>query len=326
MGTLPQRRPPGPPPRVILFGECMVELRREAPALMRQGFSGDTLNTAVYMARLAAGAYTVGYATAIGDGDAFSAAMLENWQAEGIATDLVSRRPGELPGIYTIDVDAAGERQFAYWRQHSAARQYFSDANSPLERAQAGIDLFYLSGISLAILPDAGRARLLALMASLRARGATIVFDNNYRARLWRSAAAARACYAAAYALADIALVTLADEMERDASGDEDATLATLLAGPCPELVVKRGARATLLRLADGSRAEVPTEPVERVVDTTAAGYSFGAAYLAARLHGAPPARAARAGNRLAGVVIGYPGAIITPAQMPPAPAADCGA
>ena len=47
------------------------------------------------------------------------------------------------------------------------------------------------------------------------------------------------------------------------------------------------------------------------VVDTTAAGDSFAAAYIAARLAGADPVEAARAGHRLAGVVVCHPGAII---------------
>ena len=54
------------------------------------------------------------------------------------------------------------------------------------------------------------------------------------------------------------------------------------------------------------------------VVDTTAAGDSFAAAYIAARLAGAEPVEAARAGHRLAGVVVCHPGAIIPRAAMPP--------
>jgi 2-dehydro-3-deoxygluconokinase len=314
---------------VVLFGECMVELRQASDNLMRQSFSGDTLNTAVYLSRLAAGAYGVHYATAVGDGDAFSNAMIASWQAEGIATGYVSQRAGELPGIYTIQVDAAGERTFSYWRQNSAARQYFSDAVSPLERDSAAIGVFYFSGISLAILPPEGRQRLLALLHTLRGQGTRIVFDNNYRPRLWSSTGVARDTYRQAYALADIALVTLSDDMEmagdstpHDANPDagSEAALERVLAYPCPELVIKRGALPTLLRLAGGERIEVATEAVPRVVDTTAAGDSFGAGYLAARLHGAPPEAAARAGNRLAAAVIQHPGAIIAPSQMPDMP------
>ena len=45
--------------------------------------------------------------------------------------------------------------------------------------------------------------------------------------------------------------------------------------------------------------------------DTTAAGDSFNAAYLAARLAGETPVSAAASAHRLAGEVIRHPGAIM---------------
>ena len=55
----------------------------------------------------------------------------------------------------------------------------------------------------------------------------------------------------------------------------------------------------------------------KQVIDTTAAGDSFSAGYLAARLQGADVTDAARAGHRLAAAVIQYPVAIIPPSHMP---------
>ena len=81
-----------------------------------------------------------------------------------------------------------------------------------------------------------------------------------------------------------------------------------------------------MLKLADpvsivryeGVSQELRAEPLTKpVVDTTAAGDSFAAAYIAARLGGAEAAEAARAGHRLAGVVVCYPGAIIPRSAMP---------
>ena len=62
---------------------------------------------------------------------------------------------------------------------------------------------------------------------------------------------------------------------------------------------------------------DVEAPPAAGVVDTTAAGDSFAAAYLAARLRGAAPAEAARAGHALAGAVVRHPGAIIPRDAMP---------
>ena len=72
----------------------------------------------------------------------------------------------------------------------------------------------------------------------------------------------------------------------------------------------------------EGIVQHVKAEPVtEPVIDTTAAGDSFAAAYIAARLAGAEPFEAARAGHRLAGIVVCHPGAIIPRSAMP---AIDC--
>lgn len=300
--------------RVVSFGECMLELQGEAFGAMRQTFGGDSLNTAVYLARCGARhGLRVDYATALGD-DVLSAGMMARWRAEGIGLDVVRRIPGKLPGLYLIEVDASGERRFSYWRGQSAARDYFDlpAGMTPLEQQAGQIDALYLSGISLAILPPSGRARLVALAHGLRERGARVVFDNNYRPRLWADAAEARAAFRELLGLASIALLTLDDEQALWGEADAAAQLQRSLDIGCDEVVIKRGALPTLVRSAGGTMIEVPTEPVPQVVDTTAAGDSFGGAYLAARLGaGASPAEAALAGNRLAARVVQHRGALI---------------
>ena len=313
---------PGPAPgralRVVALGECMLELQGQAFGTLQQTYGGDTLNMAVYLARSGARhGLQVDYATALGD-DPLSTGLLQRWQADGVGTGLVRRLPGRLPGLYLIEVDAAGERRFSYWRDQAAARAYFDtpDGATPLEQQADGIDALVFSGISLAILPPAARDRLAALAARLRARGAGVVFDNNYRPRLWPDVAEARACFTRFTALANLALMTLDDEQALWAEPDADAQLQRTLALPCTEVVVKRGAQPTLVRHGTAPVVAVPTEPVALVVDTTAAGDSFAGAYLAARLAGAPPAAAARSGNRLAARVVQHRGAILAPEAM----------
>jgi 2-dehydro-3-deoxygluconokinase len=306
----------GPGQQVVSFGECMLELQGSAFGEMRQTFGGDTLNTAVYLARCGrARGLDVAYATALGE-DSLSQGLLDRWQAEGLGLGFVQRLPGRLPGLYLIEVDERGERRFSYWRDQSAARAYFDAPTTPLEDRSEQIGAFYLSGISLAILPPTGRERLFALAERLRAQGTTLVFDNNYRPRLWPDAAPAREAHARMLALADIALLTLDDELALAGTTDPDHQLAASLALPCPEVVIKRGAEPTLVRLAGQALLSIPAQPVPTVVDTTAAGDSFAGAYLAARLTGASAADAAQAGNRLAALVIQHRGALIPPSAM----------
>jgi 2-dehydro-3-deoxygluconokinase len=300
--------------QVVCFGECMVELRAAGHGLLRQGFAGDTYNTAVYLARLGV---PVRYACGVGS-DRFAAPMRQAWREAGVDDSLARVVEGRSTGLYTIDVDADGERHFGYWRDTSAARAYFDGAPSPLEDAWASVDVLYLSGISLAILPAAARDRLFALVQRIRERGAWLVFDNNYRARLWPDAATACAAFDRFLDVADIALVTLDDAVALAPVGaDAAGVLARTLAVSCAEVVVKRGPSPTLVRKGGEPAVEVAPPRVERVVDTTAAGDSFAAGYLAGRLRGLVPTRAADVGNRLAACVIGHPGAIIPDDAMP---------
>ncbi len=306
-------KPAEPALQVALFGECMLELQGQALGAMTQGFGGDTLNTAVYLARCSKGLLAVSYATALGD-DRYSTLMMQAWAREGIQLGLVRRLPGRLPGLYMIELNEAGERSFSYWREAAAARAYFDDADStPLEARAAEWDAFYLSGISLAILPAAARERVFALMGTLRERGAQVIFDNNYRPRLWPDVAQARVCFERAFELASIALITADDHQLLFGLPTLDAAVQAAQALPVQEIVIKRGAQSTLVGEGGNDKhwQEAATEPVPRIIDTTAAGDSFAAGYLAKRLAGAAAVEAARFGNRLAARVIQHRGALI---------------
>jgi 2-dehydro-3-deoxygluconokinase len=296
--------------KVALIGECMLELHGTAFGAMQQSYGGDTFNTAAYLARCGGDALSVWYATALGD-DGLSAELMRRWAQQGLELDLVRRIPGRLPGLYQIEVDAHGERRFSFWRDQSAARAYFDVPQTPLELRTAEWDAFYFSGISLAILPPEGRERLIALAQSLRERGATVVFDNNYRPRLWPDSAVARAAFTRAFAVASVALVTADDHQALFGLASLEDAVQAAQQLPAAEIVIKRGAAPTLVRAGAGPWEAVTTESVPRVVDTTAAGDSFAAGYLSRRLAGQAPAVAAQFGNRLAARVIQHPGALI---------------
>lgn len=298
------------PPRIALIGECMIELQQRADGSLQQSFGGDTLNTAVYLARELGDGACVDYVTALGD-DSFSDAMCQSWTDEGIGLAMVQRLPGRLPGLYCIQTDAAGERRFLYWRNEAAVRDCFTTpAAAPILAALPDYDVLYFSGITLAVLGDAGRRKLIETLIGARLRDARIVFDNNYRPRLWSSVELARSAYREVLPYIDLALLTVDDEQALFGFADTAAVFAAYEQIGTPEVVLKRGAEPCLIRWG-GESFEVPAQRVERVVDTTAAGDSFSAAYLACRLRGGGPADAAAAGHALASRVIQVPGALI---------------
>ena len=305
--------------RVATSGECMIELRHTDSQTLKVGFGGDTLNTAVYLARAGRDAgIGVDYITALGD-DLYSQGMVDAWREEGIGTDLVARLPGRLPGLYIIRTDERGERSFTYFRSAAAARDMLRDGrDARLAERLAGYACIYLSGVTLSILDDGQRQSLMTILDRLRAGGTLVAFDSNYRPAGWPRIDDARHWMNEALRRCDIALPTLDDEQHLYGDADADVALARLRAIGVDEIVLKLGREGSLISSAVGSTAtRVAPSIVSKIVDTTAAGDSFNAGYLYARLTGKEPAAAAAIGNRLAAVKIQHPGAIIPRSAMP---------
>lgn len=296
--------------RIVAIGECMVELSpTPAPGQYQLGFAGDTLNTAWYLRRLLGAGDRVDYLTAIGT-DSISDQMLGFLAGAGIGTDHVQRRPDRSVGLYLIQLDK-GERSFAYWRGESAARTLAQDADW-LRQALTGADLAYLSGITIAVLPPEDRLRLNAVLSDFRAAGGTVVFDPNLRPRLWRDAGEMTAAVTASAQVADIVLPSYEDEAAWFGDADPAATARRYRAAGASCVVVKNGP-GDITVSAEGGEFTARIGPSRNVVDTTAAGDSFNAGFLAARLSGHSIEMAVTAGAALSARVIGQYGALVDP-------------
>jgi 2-dehydro-3-deoxygluconokinase len=301
---------------IASIGECIVELSPEpgigdAP-VYRQGFAGDTLNTAWYLRALMPATCSVRYVTAVGD-DAISSRMLAFMAENGIDISAIARLSGRSVGLYMIAV-SAGERMFTYWRSQSAARALADDPNR-LTRALVGCRLAYLSGITLSILSDDSRVTMLEVLARFRASGGLVAFDPNIRSVLWSDAATMRDWLTRGYATCDIAFPTFEDDaaLFKDATPEDCARRISALGAF--EVVVKNGGAPVLLD-ADGRQARIPPPRIVEPIDTTAAGDSFNAGWLAARLGGACATTAVNEGHALAARVIRHKGALIPMDQI----------
>jgi 2-dehydro-3-deoxygluconokinase len=292
----------------------MLELSRTRPGAQdwHMGVAGDTYNVAVYLRRLGC---DVGYMTALGS-DEFSADIKAAMEREGLGSEWCLTHPIRAPGLYAIRLDDAGERSFAYWRDASAARAFFDcEGAEALLAAAGGCEVLYFSAITLSLFDEAGRAHVVALAKAVRRQGVRVAFDSNYRPRGWPdTGTAARAVEALAGAI-DIALPTFSDDAALFGDANPAACAARWHSLGASEVAVKLGADGAFLSSPDGA-AQVPAQPVAEVVDTTGAGDSFNAGYLAARQARLLPGAAAAAGCALAAQVIRHPGAIIPPAAL----------
>jgi 2-dehydro-3-deoxygluconokinase len=295
------------PNTFLAIGECMVEMAALGGGMFRQGFAGDTFNAAWHARRALPDHWQVEYFTALGD-DPLSTRMLAFMQQQGIATPNVRRIAGKAPGLYTIELDN-GERSFTYWRSVSAAR-HLADDEARLTQAMSGARAILFSGITLAILSDTARRRLLSLLGAAKSRGAVVAFDSNIRMRLWPNADVAKTAIMAGARVATIALPSVDDEVTLFGDTDATAVAKRYHAAGVGEIIVKAGADAALL-MGDGGIDHIA--PAQRIqpVDTTGAGDSFNGTYIAARLVGNSPRDAAIAAHAVAARVIQQHGALV---------------
>ena len=283
--------------RIACIGEAMLELSVQDNSA-EMAVAGDTLNTAIYLKRNAPDCQ-VDYISRLGN-CSFSHRIRDFISAQNVGVKAIEMRPDETPGLYAITTSDAGERSFTYWRSASAARTLFDTGDFGI---LSGYDTLYLSGISLAILPHAVR---LAFLNWLGQSNVQLIYDSNYRPRLWDSTDHARQITRSMWHRADIALPSIDDEMALfDETAEQVEKRFTTFRG---NGALKRGADGPV---SLGECVIQPYPPAAQVVDTTAAGDSFNGGYLAALFSGKSQAQALRAGHDLAAQVVQHRGAII---------------
>ncbi|HCL65605.1 MAG TPA: 2-dehydro-3-deoxygluconokinase [Rhizobium sp.] len=293
---------------ILTIGECMVEMAPREDGAYSRNFAGDTFNTAWYLRRLLPQSSSVDYCSAVGE-DRISERMLAFMEQSGVGTRHVRRVADRTVGLYMIELDN-GERSFAYWRSNSAARLLAEDREW-LASAVAGKTLILFSGITLAILSQAHRENLLDVLAGARAAGTLIAFDPNMRLRLWPDASAMCKAVLDAAGAADIVLPSFDEDGQYYGDASPCETIERYRNAGASTVVVKNGpGRVHAEDRAEGDVTFDP-RPVASVVDTTAAGDSFNAGFLAARLDGQAMVLAIEKGALLSARVIGQRGALV---------------
>ncbi|WP_440876914.1 sugar kinase [Thalassotalea sp. PLHSN55] len=293
---------------IYLFGECMVELRKTSANSMHQSFAGDVFNTAVYLKRTFANT-GVNLVTAVGK-DQFSHEMRDYFASENINCDLVFSSATKIPGLYSIQLDEHGERSFTYWRENSAARDVMQFIDADTVEQFSADDVFFFSGISLAVIHPQDRAQFWTFIRQLKSKQVQIVFDPNYRARMWQSPAHAKQQFELALEHADVALPGVDDFEQLYGLTTAEQVYDFCQKYDIGELIIKNG-EAGILAYVDNKLSKFAIEPVKNVVDTTSAGDSFNGVYLGARMQNLDANKAMQMASAAAGFVIQHKGAIV---------------
>lgn len=285
----------------------MVELRAKNDDMLHQSFAGDIYNSAVYLKRCF-NEVTTSVVTAIGK-DSLSAQMLARFESEQLDTQYVFAHDEKVPGMYYIETDEHGERSFTYWRSDAAAKKVVSFLTPSVLDSLSKGDMFFFSGISLAIIDNDSREQFWQAIKQLKDAGVKIVFDPNYRARLWQSVEQTKAQYDIAFSLSDVTLPGVEDLTTLYDIHSVEAVVEYLKPYNIQEIIVKNGPESVITK--EGEELQSHTIiPVTNVVDTTSAGDAFNGVYLGARLAGRSVSDAVQMAAKAAGTVIQQPGAI----------------
>ena len=292
--------------RIATIGECMIELAG-LDTEVQLGFGGDTYNFAMYLNRIYADA-TVSYITRLGD-DYFSEKLLKLMQGENIDTSFIEQIPKALPAIYAISLNE-GERKFHYWRDQAPVRKMFEKPEPKAQKHLAEVDCVVFSGITLAVLTSNGQTRLFDCVASAKAK--SFAYIVNHRPILWSSHELALELHTKALALADYFIIS-DEELQMLYPS---TSIQELSKNSNAQLVVTAGTKGCTIWQQGECIEKIEVEKV-KAVDTTAAGDSFAARYIAGRLANEEVKTAATYACQLAGHVIGYHGALMPTEKLP---------
>jgi 2-dehydro-3-deoxygluconokinase len=264
---------------LISLGECLVEFNRRDDRSFDATFAGDAFNVLFYAARLG---LRTAFVSAAGD-DLFTPMILEGIEREGIDTSHLLRLGGLRNGLYFIELDAQREYTFHFWRQNSAATETL--LRSDLDELAGFISqsrYFLFTGVGLAILKDP--ARLDELLLKLQGQ-TQIIFDTNYRARLWNSPDEYRRRVESVLPFVDILLPTRGDIEAAWPADDLSDTLRRLKEMGPDTIAMKSGADGCGL-WSESGLANYPAPTGINVIDTTGAGDAFNAGFIAGLVRG----------------------------------------
>jgi 2-dehydro-3-deoxygluconokinase len=292
--------------RIAALGEPLLELQPADDGGVRLAFGGDVANSMICLSRiLGMGAKRISLITALGD-SSYSAWLRQRLTREGI--HVIEPPVAGEPGIYGLPLEPTTRPGFSYWRAQSAARAFLQSADlSRFEELLGDAQLLLVTGITLALCSSASFEHLCRWVDRHR-DGCRVVFDCNFRRRLWDSEAQARERIGTFERLASV--IATGGEDEKTLWGAADtAHIIERVSRMSAEYLIRGGPEGCWV--GSGQECQhVPTEPVTVVGDTAGAGDSHLAGYMAARISGYGRADAAAYANKAAAVIVSQRGSV----------------
>lgn len=255
---------------IAALGEPLLELQPADDGGVRLAFGGDVANSMICLSRIVGlDAKEIAVVTALGD-SSYSAWLRQRLMREGI--QVIEPSIGGEPGIYGLPLDPAGHPGFSYWRAQSAARAFLQSADlGRFEDLLGDTQLLLITGVTLALCSDASFEHLCHWVDRHRA-DCRVVFDCNFRSRLWESESQARDRIGMFERLAAV-IATGGDDEKALWGAADSAAIIRRVSALSAEYLIRGGPDGCWV--GSGQECQhVPTEPVSVIGDTAGAGDS----------------------------------------------------
>ena len=291
---------------VCSIGEAMIEISNIKNSLYNQSFAGDTLNFCNYLDKKKLNVF---FLSAIGKSE-INQSLLDFVKSKKISTKYIKQINKFEVGLYLIKNKDNGEKQFFYWRDESAAKQYFNNIDFiNLFKELKNFDYIYFSGITLSIIHISKLNNFIKLLKLLKNKKIKIVFDFNIRPSRWNKKNL-NIFLDSVLKFVDICFLSGEDMNYWKNKNNIKSYEQIVRKYKLKHSIFRKNAKFTYVFL-NKTRYVFKNKLLKRVVDTSGAGDGFNAAYLSNFIVNNDPVLALKAGSSLGSKIVMKKGAIV---------------
>ena len=290
---------------VCSIGEAMIEISNVKNNLYNQSFAGDTLNFCNYLDKKKLNAF---FLSAIGKSE-INQSLLDFIKSKNISTKYIKQINQFEVGLYLIKNKDNGEKQFFYWRDESAAKQYFNNIDFiNLYKELKNFDYIYFSGITLSIIHVSKLNNFIKLLKLLKSKKIKIVFDFNIRPTRWNKKNLNN-FFDSVLKFVDICFLSGEDMSYWKNKNGIKSYEQIVRKYKIKHSIFRKNAKFTYVFL-NKNKYVFKNKLLKKVVDTSGAGDGFNAAYLSNFIANNDPILALKAGSTLGSKIVMKKGAI----------------
>ena len=291
---------------VCSIGEAMIEISNIKNSFYNQSFAGDTLNFCNYLDKKKLNAF---FLSAIGKSE-INQSLLDFVKSKNISTKYIKQINQFEIGLYLIKNKDNGEKQFFYWRDESAAKQYFNNIDFlNLYKELKNFDYIYFSGITLSIIHISKLNNFIKLLKLLKRKKIKIVFDFNIRPSRWNKKNL-NIFLDSVLKFVDICFLSGEDMNYWKNKNNIKSYEQIVRKYKLKHSIFRKNAKFTYVFL-NKTRYVFKNKLLKTVVDTSGAGDGFNAAYLSNFIVNNDPVLALKAGSSLGSKIVMKKGAIV---------------